>query len=306
MSNQSASIVIPNLNGMEYLPTCIPSILRAFQEYPGDHEIIVVDNGSTDGGLDWLTTQHATVTLIEMGQNTGFAGACNEGVTHCRNDIVILLNNDTFVRKDFLRPLLEHFGNDESLFAVGCRLVDWHTGKFQLGRRFWRSEQGIVRIRDDKQDSYHSTCASGAICGSACAISRNLYINLGGFGPFHRWNDIDLSYRARKRGLKILYEPRSVVHHVGMATDRKVWSDNDIWMIWRKEMFLVNWRNTTDTMLLLTHVLLLPLTLKRHGPIRTVKSLLKAIRELPAVRRFRISERPNLILTDAELFRNGS
>jgi GT2 family glycosyltransferase len=301
MNNKNVSVIIPNLNGMEYLPKCIPSLFRAFEVYPADHEIIAVDNGSTDGSIEWLRTHYPAVKIIEMGTNTGLAGACNRGAKNAKNKILVLLNNDTFTKEDFLAPLVRHFGNDENLFGVSCRLFNWDMTTFQAGRCYLAFRRGMLIETIDRDDSYHTACPTARFSASACALDRDKYLELGGFARLHRWNDAELSYRALKRGWKIFYEPESVVYHVGMATDKKLWTDRKITSIWRKEMFYTLWRNLTDWDLMAQHVMLLPHLFVAKGVRTTLAGFLEAMKLLPQIARERRREKQFIRKTDKEV-----
>lgn len=299
MSN--VSVVIPNLNGEKFLKRCIQSILTAFKVFPGNHEIVLVDNGSKDLGMEIVRSRFPSVRIIEMGRNTGFAGACNKGVSEAKNEIIVLLNNDTHVKDDFLYPLVHHFEKNDLLFGVSCKLVQWDEKTFQMGRNYGVFHKGIIEsIYDD--DCFSSTCATFHLSGSAAALSKDKFIKLGGFGRFNRWNDTDLSYRARKRGWDILYEPKSIVYHWDMATDRSLWTERQIGIIKRKEMFIVIWRNITDKRLLLQHIFFLPLLPILFGFRTTFVGFLKALVQLPAAIRHRWNEKPYMLLSDREVF----
>lgn len=295
------SVVIPNLNGEKFLQRCIQSILSAFEVYPGNHEIVLVDNGSKDRGVEIVHSQFPSVRIIEMGRNTGFAGACNEGISKAKNEIIILLNNDTHVKNDFLYPLVHHFENNDLLFGVSCKLVRWDEKTFQTGRNYGVFHKGIIESIYTG-DCFSSTCSTFHLSGSASALSRDKFIKLGGFGRFNRWNDTDLSYRARKRGWEILYEPKSIVYHWDMATDRSLWTDRQIRIIRQKEMFIVIWRNITDKRLLLQHIFFLPLLPIFLGFRTTFVGFLKALVQLPAAIRHRWKEKPYMLLSDREVF----
>src|SRR6266567_4463240 len=110
--NDAASVVIPNWNGKDLLAKYLPSVIDAMQGHHAN-EVIVVDNGSTDGSADFVRENFPDVNLIELKENLGFGGGSNAGFRAAHNDIVVLLNNDMRVAPDFLAPLLEGFGDPE-------------------------------------------------------------------------------------------------------------------------------------------------------------------------------------------------
>ena len=116
MDNTKCSLIILNYNGRDLLKKFMPSVLQAV-EYDGRaHEVIVVDNDSTDGSQEYIRKYLPSTKLIAMPSNRYMDGY-NEGIKASKYDIVVILNNDIEVEKYFLRPLLSHF-NDNDIFAV--------------------------------------------------------------------------------------------------------------------------------------------------------------------------------------------
>ena len=103
--------MIPNWNGRDLLAKYIPSIIEALSGNP-DNEIIVVDNGSQDGSAEFLRDHFPSVRVLALDRNLGFGGGSNAGFRAAKNDIVVLLNSDMRVERDFLAPLLEAFTDE--------------------------------------------------------------------------------------------------------------------------------------------------------------------------------------------------
>ena len=108
----------------------------------------MVDNGSTDGSAQFILENHPQVRLIALEENLGFGGGSNEGFRHARHDIVVLLNSDMRVERDFLRPLLDAF-RDDNTFAVSCQIFFTDPDKLReetgLTEGWW--QQGALRVR---------------------------------------------------------------------------------------------------------------------------------------------------------------
>src|ERR1035437_11016397 len=119
-SYQSASVVIPNWNGKDLLEQYLPSVVEALAGNP-DNEIVVVDNGSTDGSADFVRAAFPRVTLIALPRHLRFGGGSNAGFRAARNRVVVLLNSDMRVDPGFLAPLLEGF-RDPLVFSVACQI----------------------------------------------------------------------------------------------------------------------------------------------------------------------------------------
>ena len=118
--NSSASVVIPNWNGRDLLDKYLPSVIVAMSGHP-DNEVIVVDNASSDGSAEFLSTAFPNVRVIRSGRNLGFGGGSNLGMREARNDIAVLLNSDMRAEPDFLAPLLKPF-SDPLVFSVTSQI----------------------------------------------------------------------------------------------------------------------------------------------------------------------------------------
>ncbi len=246
---RSASIVIPNWNGRDLLKKYLPSVLAAADRCPGS-EVIVVDNGSTDGSAQFILENHPTVRVIALPKNLGFGGGSNEGFVHAKRDIVVLLNSDMRVERDFLRPLLDAFG-DENTFAVSCQIFFSDPAKLReetgLTEGWW--QQGTLRVRHRTDETMRDPypCFYGG--GGSCAFDRRKFLELGGFdsllAPFYL-EDTDLGYMAWKRGWKVLYQPASVVFHEHRGTIGRRFSDAYIQSVLKKNFILFVWKNIHD------------------------------------------------------------
>src|SRR5262249_41393467 len=116
-----ATLIIVNWDGRQLLAECLPSVVEAVQHDGGKHEILVVDNGSTDGSVDYVRQHFPCVHVLALDRNYGFAEGNNRGIAQAQTDIVVLLNNDMVVSREFLRPLLDGF-SDPSVFAVTSQI----------------------------------------------------------------------------------------------------------------------------------------------------------------------------------------
>ena len=112
------TVIIPNYNGMKYLPQCIASLRRQTEQ---DFKILVVENASTDGSLEWLTENR--VPLIREQENLGFAGGVNAGIRAADTPYVLLLNNDTEVFPDFVEQMEREIARHRKLFSVSAMML---------------------------------------------------------------------------------------------------------------------------------------------------------------------------------------
>ncbi len=273
-SHRSVSIVIPSWNGRFLLEEMFPSLLAATSEFEkqtgGEWEIIVVDDGSFDDTIPWIESiPEKRVKLITRRRNNGFAVACNLGFSACRYDVVILLNNDVQVHKDFLLPVLSDF-EDESVFGITFKALarDQKTfcnggkiGEFRMG--FWKAYRNYdVHCGDLTTTSDKPLLYSFTVCGGLCAFDRKKLLAVGGFdtlmSPFY-WEDVELSYRAWKRGWIVLYEPRSLVYHDASTTIKGAYHRFRVNRINARNRFIFIWKNLHDPGMMFMHVLSLGL-----------------------------------------------
>src|SRR5579863_8521514 len=254
--NKAASIVIPNWNGRELLEKYLPSVIAATADHPGS-EIIVVDNGSEDGSAAFLRERFPQVRVLALPQNLGFGGGSNAGFRDAKNDIVVLLNSDMRVEREFLAPLLAGF-QDENIFAVSCQIFFSDPGKVReetgLTEGWW--QQGALRVRHRVEPEIRELfpCFYGG--GGSCAFDRRKFLELGGFDellkPFYL-EDTDLGFLAWKRGWKVLYQPASIVYHEHRGTIGKRFSDEYIQSVLKKNFLLFTWKNIHDWRRVIAH-----------------------------------------------------
>jgi len=115
----TVSLIVLNWNGQEYLEACMTSLLDL--DYP-DPEIVMVDNGSTDNSVPYVSDQFPSVRIIETGRNLGYAGGMNVGISRTSSDIVVLLNNDIIVEENWLTELVRCMKSDERIGIAGCKI----------------------------------------------------------------------------------------------------------------------------------------------------------------------------------------
>lgn len=272
------SVVIPSFNGRHLLEKHVLKVINAIRK---DDEIIVVDDASTDNTHSWLKENYPAIRVIAHQKNQRFAASVNSGVNAAQNEIIILLNNDVSPDKSFLGPLLTHF-NDERVFAVGCKEIQAEKkdpGVFpssltpgsnlvESGRSCGAFRRGfLVHWRCHDQNQPTTLWATGG----SMALRKSVFQKLGGmdtlFAPAY-WEDIDLSYRAKKQGYKVLFEPKAIVYHQHETTNVKELGRLIMQSSAYKNQCLFVWKNVTDWHLLAKHLLWLPY----HLLITTIRS----------------------------------
>lgn len=310
---KEASIVILNWNGQMLLEECLPSVIAEVKRNGGNHEIIVIDNGSQDGSVEYLKSNFSEVKVVELGRNYGFIEGYNRGLKAATKDILVLLNNDMMVKPGFLAPLLDGF-TDSQVFAVSSQIHFWdssrrreETGKT---RTFWY--KGMIGYSHeiptsvDIQNGYIPVFWLG---GGSSAIDRQKFWQLGGFdrllSPMYM-DDVDLSYMAWKRGWKVLFCPQSEVIHKHRASSSRLDRSYLQRVIYRNRLLFI-WKNITDFRMLLEHLIFLPFAPLRHswelGVKDTAAVFWMAIARLPAALLQRNRLRLQAKVRDEEVFR---
>jgi len=294
------SVVIPNYNGEEILKKNLPKVLDAV----GDVEVIVVDDASVDESLKVLKSFESKIKIIVNKKNLGFSLAVNKGVKATSGDIVILLNTDVVPENDFLAPLLSHF-EDDKVFAVGCMDKSIEGDKIVLrGRGVGRWNRGFLmhsRGEVDKTDTLWVNGGSGA-------FRKSVWEKLGGFNelysPFY-WEDIDLSYRALKSVYKIVFESKSVVvHEHEKGSIKSTYSDFDVKAIAYRNQFIFVWKNITDLLMKLDHLIWLPyhvIAAVLRLDLAFCLGLFKAFILLPKIIKSSNIEKKLFVLKDSQL-----
>lgn len=296
----SVSIVIPNWNGLSLLKKHLSVVIK---NSPGCR-IIVVDDCSTDSSVSYVQEHFPDITVVRKPKNEGFASTVNAGVQAATSDIIVLLNTDIEPEKDFLDPLISHF-SDTNVFAVGCMDKSMENGNTVLrGRGIGRWERGFYI---HKRGEIHRKDTAW-VSGGSGAFRRSMWNRLGGmdplFNPFY-WEDIDLSYRARKAGWKILFDQKSVVLHLheeGVIKGK--FDKNTVKQIAYRNQFLFIWKNCSDTAILLSHLFWTAVRIFKAiigRDIIFLSGFVSAIIKLPAVLFHRISARKYWKISDTLL-----
>ncbi len=312
------AIVIPNWNGQNLLAEYFSSVVHAAEQFHRrsifEVEVIVVDDSSTDGSREWLHDNyrdHKMVKILENEKNLGFLRTVNKGFEASASDLVFLLNNDVQVEHDCIEPLTNHF-DDPSVFAVCCRAGRINSERLDGGGKIGRFERGFWRVFLNYETAPGETdteLISFYGSGGYTMYNREKWMELGGFqdclAPIY-WEDVEICYRAWKRGWKVLFEPRSQVRHMGSATMGKKPMRAEMAIVTERNRLLMTWINLHDRTMLVRHFAWL--TLKLIGSALSFKwnylrSFSRALGSLSKVRAARSIEKKQISVTDAALER---
>jgi len=248
------SIVIPNYNGQKLLAKNLPLVINAVGK---DEEIIVVDDASTDESVSLMHKEFPRVKVIQHEINKRFGVSCNTGIKAASGDIIILLNSDVVPQKGFIQPLTKHF-KDTAVFSVGCKEIEIiHGIEIISGRTEGKFDRGmLVHWHPDDQESQDTLWTFGG----SMAVDRKKFMQLGGFDKLYSpayWEDIDLCFRAKQKGWKVLFEKNAKVYHEHETTNLTVFGKRRIEIMSYRNQLIFIWKNIRGIQLI-KHLLWLP------------------------------------------------
>ena len=214
------SVIIPNWNGIEHLPTCLDSLrAQSFRDF----EIIVVDNASSDESRELLARIYPEVHLIPLDRNHGFTGACNAGLRLARGEICVLLNNDTEADSRWLAEVLAAFERHPEAGLVASRMMLFdRRNTFHAAGDLFRTDgtPGNRGVWETDRGQFDEEAPVFSASGGAAAYRRMTLDQIGLLDEdfFFSCEDVDLAWRAHLAGWKAVYAPKAVVYHKLAAT----------------------------------------------------------------------------------------
>lgn len=246
------SVIIPNWNGQALLRPCLDALRR--QTY-ADHEVIVVDNASSDGSTTMLRDEYPEVRVVALPANRGFAGGCNAGIQAARGEYLVTTNNDTEAEPGWLQALVEALDRSPDAGSAAARIMLY-------SRRDTLHSAGDLYRRDGTPDSrgvwqpygppYDRECRVFGGCGGATMYRRTMLERIGAFEEafFMYCEDVDLNWRAQLAGWMCVYAPDAVIYHHLSATGGGPLSSyyvgrNTLWVLARDypaDLWRRNWR----------------------------------------------------------------
>ena len=222
----SVSVVILNYNGKQYLEKFLPTVIK----YSKGYEVVVADNKSEDGSLEFLNEKFSEIKIISFDKNFGFCEGYNKALNQLSSKYFVLLNSDIEVTENWIEPIIDLFEKDEKIAAVQPTLLDYNAkDKFEyaggaggfidkFGYPFCRGR--LFDTIESNENQYNDTREIFWASGACMLIRGYLFKKYGGFDVdfFAHMEEIDLCWRMKFDGYKIYHCAESTVYHVGGGT----------------------------------------------------------------------------------------
>ena len=216
MASASVSVAIVNWNGIDHIARCLDAVMG--QTLP-PAEVVVVDNGSSDGSPSLVRDRYPQVALVERPTNEGFCRGYNRAIRHTRFPYVLILNNDVFLDRDFLCQAVTVLNRSPDIGSVAARILKAGSDQVADVGHYLQRRLRVV-------SSQNATEPEFVFAGSGAALlcRRKMLEDVRLFGEyfdetfFMYWEDVDLAWRAQLRGWRCLYDPNVVAHHVESAS----------------------------------------------------------------------------------------
>lgn len=246
---KKVTIIIPNYNGLKFMEPCMKALETQSDK---NFELLVVDNGSTDGSVEWLKERNIPSIFLE--ENTGFSGAVNVGIKASKTPYVILLNNDTEPEPDYVRELVRTMDSSKRIFSASSKMIQLYQKDLMDDAGDMYSVLGWAYQRGVGQSikGYKKPRNVFAACAGAAIYRREVFDEIGGFDEAHfaYLEDIDVGYRAKIYGYDNVYCPSAVVYHVGSGTSGSKYNSFKVKLAARNNIYL-NYKNMPFLQLLM-------------------------------------------------------
>ena len=303
------SFVLLSWNSQTMLAESLPALLNELREEEGDHEVIVLDNHSTDGTDEFIRRRFPEVRLISSAENVYFGAGNRLGIAAATRDILILMNSDIIVQPGFLPPLLQAL-SDPTVFGVASQFVCTGTACTETGNTHARIGENDIEWTQDPVTEQISEYPVFWLHRGLFAVDRRKYLWLGGldslYDPLYM-EDVDVSYRAWKVGWKCLLAAQSrVLHHHQISTPAA--GEGFLNMLVRRNQYIFFWKNINSLSMLTRYCFgstsrrMRRANMKGIGILREMHSFLAALKRFPIVLVRRLSFGRRVTFSDRDVF----
>jgi GT2 family glycosyltransferase len=252
-ATQGISVILPNYNGRGLLERNLPSIFTALHNAAAAHQVIVVDDCSSDDSVKFLQREYPQVVVVRNETNLGFSATCNRGIYAATLPLLCVVNTDVTFSPDYFQQALPHF-TDPMLFSVKGAIINYReqftevvnteaTSELYFKRGFLRFNQRVEPQPDQLNGEVNGQFT---LLGCCFVCRREMMLQLNGFdevySPFY-WEDADLALRALRSGFRQVYEPRCTVYHQTSATIATHRSNRQRRLVSTRNKFIFTWRH---------------------------------------------------------------
>lgn len=238
--NSVVSIVIPNYNGIKFIANCLKSLEK--QSYQ-NFEIIVVDNGSTDGSKELILQEFSYVTMILLDKNYGFCKAVNDGIKKAETQYVILLNNDTVVKESFVEELVKAIEPSRQIFSCSAKMLQLYDKQLidDAGDYYCALGWAFARGKGEEAVKYSEDTRIFAACAGAAIYRKDIFDEIGYFDEAHfaYLEDIDIGYRAKIHGYQNKYAANAIVFHAGSGSSGSRYNEFKVGLTSKNSVYII-------------------------------------------------------------------
>ncbi len=248
------TIIIPNYNGCHFMEPCLASLKnQTFKDYG----ILVVDNASTDGSVEFVKENYPEIEVIALKENYGFSKAVNIGIRRSRTPYVILLNNDTTADPHYLEEMVKAIEQSPRIFSVSSKMIQMYHPELidSAGDLYTLTGWGVCRGVGRPVSNYTENDEVFSACAGAAIYRRQVFKKIGLFDENHfaYLEDIDVGYRAKIFGYRNMYCPTALIYHVGSGTSGSKYNSFKVKLSARNNVYL-NYKNMPFLQLLINFI----------------------------------------------------
>lgn len=285
--SEKVVVVIPNWSGQQYLEACLSSIL---QQTCSSLKVILVDNGSTDGSVEFVSQRFPRVEIIRNEENLGFAHANNMAIRASDSEYVATVNNDVQLDPCWLEEMLRVADSNPDAGMFACKMLYYHCPELIDSAGIWVDKSGtawnrLCGERDEEQDlqpiEVFGSCAGAALYRRETLESVSLFDE----DFFAYYEDVDLAWRTRLLAWRCLYIPAARAYHIHSATGEEV----KRYLIGRNKIFTIIKDYPMPQLLLFSPLILfyemaaVTLSLLSRRDANPLKGRLASLRYLPGM-----------------------
>ena len=224
MQYPTVSVIVLSFNSLRYMESCFTSLDHL--DYPKDRlELVLADNASGDGSVEYVRERFPQVQIIQYDQNYGFCRGNNRAASQSQSEFVAFLNPDMRVDPHWLTGLVEKVGSEPDVVCASSKILDWDGSRIDFGGTLLQflGHGRADGYQDPDLDAYDQVHYILAPCGGAMLINRQLFLEVGGFDEDFTayFEDLDLGWRLWILGHKVVLAPQSVCYHVHFGSFSK-------------------------------------------------------------------------------------